>query len=346
MSEDMPNSAMLAERTSSSAAQQSPFGSQDMGAERSRAQAPLLLFESVSKWYGPVLGLNQVTLEFRGGITGLVGANGAGKSTLIRLATGQIRPTLGRVTVRGLDAWDWRARRLVGYCPDADTFYEDLSGREFVRTLARLSGYSRRDANRRTETLLERVGMASRADRKLRGYSRGMRQRIKLAQALLTDPVLLVLDEPLAGIDPVGRSELLDLFRALAAHGVGLLVSSHELEELEKLTNHVAVMARGRIAAVGTLQQIRDRLDHFPVTVRIEIEHPKGLAQRLLDFEDVMAVELTADAVVVKASHPQRFFRAFGELVARESLEVRQLEPLDDSAHAILGYLLGGSGKT
>src|SRR4051794_20739857 len=144
---------------------------------------PVLLFEGVSKWYGPVLGLNQVTLELRGGITGLVGANGAGKTTLLRLATGQIRPTLGRVSVRGLDAWHWRARRLVGTCPDADTFYEDLSGRDFVRTLARLSGFSFPDSERRTEAVLARVGMSDRADRRLRGYSKGMRQRIKLAQA-------------------------------------------------------------------------------------------------------------------------------------------------------------------
>ncbi len=308
---------------------------------------PLLLFDAASKWYGPVLGLNQVTLELRGGITGLVGANGAGKSTLIRLATGQIRPTLGRVSVRGLDAWDWRARRLVGYCPDVDNFYEDQSGREFVHTMARLSGFGRHDATRRTDALLERVDMSDRADRKLRGYSKGMRQRIKLAQALLTEPALLVLDEPLAGIDPVGRQELLELFRALASQGTGLLVSSHELEELEKLTNHVAVMARGRIAAVGTLQQIRDRLNDYPMSVRIEVAGAKQVAKTLLDSDDVTAVRLeSATAIVVTATHPQRFFAAFGELVIAESLDVRSLEPLDDSAHAILGYVLGGSGKT
>src|SRR3954469_118401 len=199
---------------------------------------PLLLFEQVSKWYGTVLALNQVTLELTGGITGLVGANGAGKSTLLRMATGMLKPTLGRVSVRGLDAWDWHARRLVGYCPDADAFYEDLSGRKFVRLMGRLCGYDRSEANRRTEAVLERVGMADRADRRLRGYSKGMRQRIKLAQALLHDPELLILEEPLSGIDPIGRQELLDLFRSLAGQGKCLLVSSHELEALEKLTNH------------------------------------------------------------------------------------------------------------
>ena len=318
---------------------------------RSSLLDPVLLFEQVSKWYGPVLGLNQVTLELTGGITGLVGANGAGKSTLIKLATGQARPSLGRVTVRGVDAWGWQARRLVGYCPDHDAFYEDMTGAAFVLEMARLCGFDRREAKRRTAAVIDQVGMADRADRKLRGYSKGMRQRVKLAQALLTDPELLVLDEPLSGIDPVGRQEMLAVFRALAGQGKCLLVSSHELEELEKLTNHVVVMARGRIAAVGTLGQIRDLMDDFPLSVRIDVDRPRDLARRLLELEDVLGADVSDDGadgprLVVKAKHPQRFFRDFGRVVIDEMVEVRRLEPLDDSAHAVLGYLLGGSGKT
>jgi ABC-2 type transport system ATP-binding protein len=310
---------------------------------------PVLLFEQVSKWYGPVIGLNQVTLELRGGITGLVGANGAGKSTLLRLATGQLKPTLGRVTVRGLDAWDWRAKALVGYCPDADAFYEDLTGREFVGAMARLDGFDRTEARRRTEAVLERVGMADRADRKLGGYSKGMRQRIKLAQALLNDPQLLVLDEPLSGIDPIGRQELLELFRGLSAEGKCLLVSSHELEELEKLTDHVAILTRGRIAAVGTVTRIRDMLDDQPLSIRIDTADPRRLAATLVHRPDVVGVDLPEGrpySLVVRARNPKRFFEEFGRLVVAENWDVTRLEPLDESAHAVLGYLLGGSGKT
>jgi ABC-2 type transport system ATP-binding protein len=308
---------------------------------------PLLLFEQVSKWYGPVLGLNQVTLELRSGITGLVGSNGAGKSTLMKLATGQIRPTLGRVTVAGVDAWSWQARRLVGYCPDTDAFYEEMTGEEFVRTMADLCGFRASDAKRKTREVLESVGMTDRANRKLRGYSKGMRQRIKLAQALLTDPKLLILDEPMSGIDPVGRQELLELFRSLAGRGIGLLISSHELEELEKLTNHVAIMARGRMAAVGTLTTIRDMLDSYPLSVRVNIANPKDVAKRLLDLSEVEGVDVEGeDRLVVRAKSPTTFFRGFSRLVVREQWNVRQFEPLDDSAHAILGFLLGGSGKT
>jgi len=319
-------------------------------APHAAASEPLLLFEHVSKWYGSVLALNQVTLELTGGITGLVGANGAGKSTLLRMANGQLKPTLGRVSVRGLDAWDWRARRLIGYCPDVDAFYEDLSGRRFVWVMARLCGYTRGEATERTEAVLERVGMRDRADRKLRGYSKGMRQRIKLAQALLHDPELLILDEPLAGIDPIGRQELLVLFQSLAAQGKCLLISSHELEALEKLTNHVAIMARGRVAAVGTLPQIRDLLDDHPLSVRIDIERARDVARLLLALPEVMAVDMDpkgdSTRLIVKARNPKRFFEALGRVVIEHRLELRRMEPLDDSAHAILGYLLGGSGRT
>jgi len=306
----------------------------------------LLLFEQASKWYGSVLALNQVTLELTGGITGLVGANGAGKSTLIRLATGQLRPTLGAVSIRGVPAADWRARRLVGYCPDIDAFYEDMSGRAFVRSMAQLCGYTPNETRRRTENALEQVGMTDRADRKLQGYSKGMRQRIKLAQALLHDPELLVLDEPLSGIDPIGRQELLELFQRLAARGKCLLISSHELEALEKLTNHVAIMARGRIAAVGALQRIRELLDDYPTSVRVGVPNPREAARLFLALPDTIAVDIEESSVVVKAHHPKRFFADLGRLVVAERLEIGSLEPLDESAHAILGYLLGGSGKT
>jgi ABC-2 type transport system ATP-binding protein len=316
---------------------------------------PALLFEQVSKWYGPVIGVNHVTLELHAGITGLVGANGAGKSTLLRLATGQLKPNLGRVTVHGVDAWEWQAKRHIGYCPDVDAFYEDMSGREFVQTMARLCGYARLESSSRAEAALDRVGMTDRADRRLRGYSKGMRQRIKLAQALLHDPDLLVLDEPLSGIDPIGRQDLLELFRSLAEQGKCLLISSHELEELEKLTEHVAIMARGRIAAVGTLSQIRDLLDDQPLTIRIDTNLPRRLAELLVNFPEVVGVEFDAKVLqrddhtgtlIVRARNPRRFFKEVGRIAVDEKVLVTRLETLDESAHAILGYLLGGSGKT
>lgn len=312
-----------------------------LGVQDSVPSAPLLLFEHVTKWYGPVIGVNQVTLELRGGITGLVGTNGAGKSTLMRLATGQLRPNLGQVHVAGYDAWSWQAKRFVGYCPDSDVFYEEMSGQQFVEAMARLCGYDRGEARERTAVVLDHVGMTGRCHRKIAGYSKGMRQRIKLAAALIHDPKLLVLDEPLSGIDPLGRREFLEMFLELADRGKCLLVSSHELEELEKLTDHVAIMARGRIAAVGALAKIRDLLDDHPLSVRIDTDRPRGLAGQLLANDDVVGVEVgEGPSLIVRARNPRRFFRALTRLVLEEDVAIERLEPLDDSAHAILGYLL------
>jgi ABC-2 type transport system ATP-binding protein len=374
-----------------SARQTAPPRTTDRGP---RPSTPVLLCQRVSKWYGPVIGVNQATLELRSGITGLVGSNGAGKSTLMRLITGQLRPDLGEIEVLGHRAWSTAAKRHVGYCPEVDSFFEEMSGRQFVEAMARLCGYLRREARQRTEAALERVGMAGRAERCVRGYSKGMRQRIKLAQALLHDPQLLILDEPLSGIDPVGRWEFIRLFRDLAEDGKCLLVSSHELEELEKLTDHVAIMAHGRIAAVGSVAQIRDRLDNHPLLVRIDVkketrkrgdqeEGPRAgsglicteshcgirgqrgtlghypgvddaaeqrrLAAALLKLRDVVGVELldspsesATSQVLVRARNPQQFFQELTRLVLEDWYEIVRLETLDDSAQAVLGYLLRG----
>jgi ABC-2 type transport system ATP-binding protein len=307
---------------------------------------PVLVLEHVSKWYGPVIGINQVTLELRPGITGLVGSNGAGKSTLMRLATGHLRPDIGTVRVCGHEAWQAAAKRHVGYCPDSDAFYEEMSGRRFVEAMARLCGYSRTEARQRTALALKRVGMTDRADRVLAGYSKGMRQRIKLAQALVHDPELLVLDEPLSGIDPIGRQESITLFRELAGQGKCLLISSHELEELEKLTDHVAIMARGRIAAVGTVPQIRELLDDHPLSIQVVSDQPRELAGALLQMADVVGVDLAGSGeLVVRARNPRQFFRDFTRLVLEENYQIDHLQTLDDSTHAVLGYLLGSTGR-
>jgi ABC-2 type transport system ATP-binding protein len=302
---------------------------------------PILALESVSKWYGPVLGLSDVTLQVGPGITGLVGPNGAGKSTLMKLATGQLRPELGTVRVRGQRAWTAAAKRHLGFCPENDVFYEEMTGREFVRAMTRLCGYSRREAIARADAAVETVGMADRADRRLKGFSKGMRQRVKLAQALVHDPDLLILDEPMNGVDPVGRAELYELFKTLGERGKALLISSHQLDELEKLTDRMVIIARGMLVASGTIAEIRETLSDLPLAMRIDCDQPRVLAAELLNFADVLGVELSGpQSVVVRAHHPRRFLSEFGTFLAEHRLAIQRLESLDASTSAVLDYVL------
>jgi ABC-2 type transport system ATP-binding protein len=319
-----------------------------------KVNLPLLQFDNVSKWYGQVLALNQIDWSFEGGIVGLVGGNGAGKSTFLRLAAGQLRPTLGEVRVCGLPASHWRSRRLIGYSPDSDDFFADMSGEQFVYAMARLCGYSAAEARRRTTHVVQRLGLASYAHRPIYGYSKGMRQRVKLAQALVHTPLLLILDEPLAGIDPLGRHELVQLFQQLAQQGYALLISSHELETLEQLTDTVLILSQGRIVAAGSVAEIRSRLQNWPVTVRIDSDSPRLLARHLLDWPEVLAMEwpvFTADCsqtttLLIRICNPIVFFQRFTQLLAQQDWNIHRLEAVDESSHAVLGYLLGGSGKT
>jgi ABC-2 type transport system ATP-binding protein len=297
--------------------------------------------EGVSKFYGPVIALNDVTLHLEPGITGLVGPNGAGKSTLIRLLTGQLRPSLGRVRVCGRDAWRASAKVHIGYCADADAFYEEMSGRAFVRLMARLHGLRGRQANQRSEQLLEQVGMSERADRPLAGYSKGMRQRIKLAQALVHDPDLLVLDEPLNGVDPLGRIEILQRLQALARQGKAVLVSTHILDEMDKLADRILFLCRGRLVASGSLHEVREMLADHPLLVRVSANDPRALAARLVRHPTVQGLELQGtDGLVIQARPPGDFFRMLAEVASEDGFEIHRLQVLDASTEAVFDYLM------
>jgi ABC-2 type transport system ATP-binding protein len=302
---------------------------------------PILSLQNVTKWYGPVMGLCDVTLDIGPGITGLVGPNGAGKSTLMKLATGQLQPDVGTVKVTDVPAWSAKAKRSLGVCPENDVFYEEMSGRNFVRTMAQLYGYSMREAKERSEAALDTVKMTDRSGGRLRGFSKGMRQRVKLACALVHDPTLLILDEPMNGVDPIGRVELCQLFIELAAQGKALLISSHQLEELEKLTDRLVIIAQGILVASGTLAQIRETLADVPMSVRIDSNAPRKLAAALLDLPDVLGVELAGlHSIVVRAHHPLRFFSNLGQFLAQEAISIQRLETLDASTQAVLNYVL------
>jgi len=310
-------------------------------------ESPLAEFQAVTKWYGPVIGVNQLDLTLPAGITGLLGPNGAGKTTFIKLLTGQLAPSIGQVLVRGRPAWSAAAKRFIGYCPDVDALYEEMSGRTFVRWMARLHGLSRVDSAEQTEAALAEVGMTDRADRTLRGCSKGMRQRIRLAQALVHDPDLLVVDEPLNGVDPVGRRELMELFQRLRARGKAVLVSSHILEEMDELAEQVIFMGQGHVLARGSLADIRELLADYPLKVSIDCGSARDLATALIGWAEVKSISIVDERrLQLEIKPPEPFFRRFAEQVARQpAWDVAALRTNDLTADAVFSYVLESSRR-
>jgi ABC-2 type transport system ATP-binding protein len=305
---------------------------------------PIIQLDGVSKWYGEVIGLNQVTTSIGPGITALLGHNGAGKTTFLSLVTGQIRPSQGRVTVFGQNPWNNPAvLNRIGYCPEADTFWSKLTGRQFLWLLARVSGFGRAEAKRRVVTALERVRMTDDMDRDVGEYSRGMRQRIKIAQALLHDPPLLILDEPLSGMDPVIRSQMNHLFSELAGQGRTIVISSHVLYEIQNLTDSVLVMDRSRLAAEGDLGQALGLVQEHPRRVMVRTSQPRKLAQALLVKPYVAGVALEKeDRLFIDTFEPDRLSHDLPQLIADAGVRCYEIASSGDDLEAVFSYLTGG----
>jgi ABC-2 type transport system ATP-binding protein len=304
---------------------------------------PVVTFDGVSKWYGNVIGLNKLTLRIPAGVTGLLGPNGAGKSTLLQLATGQLRPSQGGVRVLGHRAWNNPAlMRHVGLCPEQDAFYEWMTGHDFVRTCALLTGMGRRKATAAAETVLAVVGMTEHMRRPIRGYSKGMRQRTKLAQALVHEPRVLFLDEPFVGTDPVARRDLLEVIRGLGKTGRSVVVSSHVLHEVEALTPSVILLHRGRLVAEGQIQQIRDLIDQHPHRIVLVCDDCRGLAAKLIRWEDVDGVKMLGDdkSMLVETRRPDAFYSRLPALSLEEGTALREVYSEDNNLEAVFKYLV------
>jgi len=303
--------------------------------------SPVVVATGATKRYGEVLGLNGFTAEFGPGITGLVGPNGAGKSTFFRVLAGQLHLDAGELTVLGRPASrPVRSNHEVGYCPESPTLYEWMTPEEFVRTLLRLDGFDAAEARRRCEDALAQVDLLPAKDRRIAGFSRGMRQRVKIAQALAHEPGLLLLDEPLNALDPVSRVRLLDLFARIAESGRHLIVSSHVLYEVERLTDQIVMVSNGRAIAQGNLHAIRDLIDTRPHSVEVTTSDPRGLGRTLAGWEDVTDVSFPApDKVVAQTRAPDAFYRALGELARSGTLPVRGVRGVDDNLEAVFRLL-------
>ena len=307
------------------------------------ALEPVVDFEGVSKWYGNVIGLNKLTVQVPPGITGLLGPNGAGKSTFLQLATGQLKPSQGRVTVLGQRAWNNpELNRRIGLCPEQDAFYEGMSGREFVTFCARLSGMGPAQARQAAEQTLDRMGLATQMNRAIRGYSKGMRQRTKLAQALVHDPEVLFLDEPLTGTDPVVRHELVQIIVRIAAEGKAILISSHVLYEVQSITSNIVLVNRGRLVAEGDIRQIRDLIDTHPHRIILKSTPGRNLAARLVREDDVVGVEIrqTDGALLVETHAPDLFYQRLAEIALDPATPIDEVYSDDDSLEAVFKYLV------
>jgi len=304
--------------------------------------APVITAEHVSKWYGQVIGLNDVTVSVPAGVTGLLGPNGAGKSTLLKLVTGQLRPSKGDVRVLGEPIW--RNPRLyfrIGFCPEQDAFYERMTGLEWVTALVRLNGFDERAADAAARRALETVELVDAADKKIGAYSKGMRQRVKLAQAIVHDPDLLILDEPLGGMDPIGRRKTIRLIREWGRQGRSVVVSSHILHEIEAMTSNILLINNGRILAEGDVHQIRDLIDEHPHTVFIRAADPRGLARAFLERDDVLSLRFEQGAMVVETGRPDTFYARLTDLAASgEYGDIAEVASPDDNLQAVFQYLV------
>jgi len=298
--------------------------------------------DHLSKWYGQVIGLNDVSVSVPPGITGLLGPNGAGKSTFLKLVTGQLTPSKGSIAVLGEPIWNNPAMYLrIGFCPEQDAFYDRMTGLEWVTALVRLNGVSDEEAGALARRALDAVELTDSANKKIGAYSKGMRQRIKLAQALAHDPEFLILDEPLSGMDPLARRKTIRLVKEWARAGKSILVSSHILHEIESMTANILLINQGRILAEGNVHQIRDLIDEHPHTVYIKADEPRLLAREFLAQDDVLSLKFEQDAVVVQTGRPDAFYGRLTDLAAAGSFgAIHEVTSPDDNLQAVFKYLV------
>jgi len=304
--------------------------------------APVLEVSGLSRWYGEVIALSDVSLRLGPGVTGLLGPNGAGKSTLLRTVTGLLPPSLGEARLFGEPVRDNpRLFRRVGFCPEADAFWEDLTALEFVRTLARLHGFGAREARERSLRALDRVGLADRARKRIAGLSHGQRQRVKFAQAILHDPDLLLLDEPFNGMDPVMRRQTMDLVRSLGEEGRAVLVSSHILYEVEALTDRFLLLLRGRLRAEGGIEDIRGVLDDIPRRLVVHTPDPRRLAGAAAGKETVLGVRRDgASRVTIETTRADEVLRWLTSAAASGEVRVEEVFAADEDLESLFEMLV------
>jgi ABC-2 type transport system ATP-binding protein len=306
-----------------------------------------ITFSNVSRFYGEVLGINNVSLSIPPGITSLVGPNGSGKTTLMNLMTGLIRPTQGEISVLGV-APDHPERlcRMVGYCAQFDAFPKGLTGHQFIYWFLRMHGLSHAECEEKTAAALERVNMTPAAGRPVGAYSKGMRQRIKLAQAIAHDPQVLVLDEPLNGLDPMARAETIALFREWGEMGRYVIVSSHILHEVDQISDQVILLSQGYVVAEGQIQGVRSEVKEQPMQILVRCDNPGALAARLFQDRHMVEAKISNDrkGLLLRTNDADSFYLLLNRVVLESGLEVESVAPADDDVNSVYQYLIGADG--
>ena len=298
-----------------------------------------LLLDAVSRWYGNVVAVNDVTFEVGPGITGLLGPNGAGKTTLLHMMAGFLAPSAGSVALNETPTWRHPdVYRSIGFVPEREAVHAFLTGRQFVHASARL--HQLPDAAAATDRAIEMVDLGESAGRAIGGYSKGMRQRIKVAAALVHDPPVLILDEPFNGMDPRQRLHMMDLLRRMAAEGRTILFSSHILEEVERLSDRVLVIVAGRLAASGDFRRIRRLMTDRPHSFTIRSSDDRALARELLAEAEVQAVELHDGSLTVRTGDYGRLTRSVAPAAQRAGASLFELRPADESLESVFSYLV------
>ena len=309
------------------------------GVEPAPAAVPALQLDRVSRWYGNVVAVNDISFALGPGVTGLLGPNGAGKSTLLHLMAGLLAPSAGRVLVHGGSAWRRPAiYRQVGLVPERETVHPYLTGREFARLNAQLQGIA--DPKRAADRAIATVDLVAAADRPIGTYSKGMRQRAKLAGALVHDPTVLLLDEPFNGMDPRQRLHMMTLLRSMAADGKTILFSSHILEEVERLADSILVVYAGRLAAAGDFRSIRRLMTDRPHTFTVRSSDDRRLAAALMADASVFGTELADGRIAVRTADYAAFTRALPQVALASSVSLFEVAPTDDSLESVFSYLV------
>ena len=309
-----------------------------------------IIFDDVSKFYGEVLGINRVNLEIPPGITSLVGPNGSGKSTLMNLMTGLLQPSAGQVSILGRKANEPEEFfRLIGYCAQYDSFPPRFTGRRFVESGLEMAGLPKSQAAAMSKTAIERVGLTDAAGRRVAGYSKGMRQRIRLARAIAMEPAVLILDEPLNGLDPMARAEVIELFKDWADQGQHLIISSHILHEVDMLSDRVILMNQGYVVAEGDIRGVRGEMDQsHPKQIMLRCDRPHELASRLVAAEQVTEVQIHEDGggLHLRSRSGDELYALLSDIVIEIGISIETVKSADDDVEAVYEYLIEGMGES